>query len=163
MLSCTAAQPEHLFTTYFVNTKFPTIEETSVVSLASVASTIESPHPHTPGLWSIGLKSECEHQTMQLKSINGGAALEGSTMTEDLPLGARDLEKLQRWVPKKEMELLIEICERAQRDPDLMRPALLLCAAYAERVARMLDQDPFPSVSRKIADRLNQLRVKNGL
>jgi hypothetical protein len=61
------------------------------------------------------------------------------------------------------MELLIEICERAQRDPDLMRPALLLCAAYGESVARMLDQDPFPSVNRKIADRLSQLRAKNGL
>ena len=74
-----------------------------------------------------------------------------------------DLEKLARWVPKKEMALLAEVCERAQRDPDLARPALLLCSAYAERVARMLNQDPFPTVTRRIAERLQQLRAKSGL
>jgi hypothetical protein len=61
-----------------------------------------------------------------------------------LPVAPNDLEKLARWVPKKEMALLIEVCVRAQRDPDLARPALLLCSAYAERIARMLDQDPIP-------------------
>jgi hypothetical protein len=80
-----------------------------------------------------------------------------------LPVTPGDLEKLARWVPKKEMALLIEICERAQHDPDLTRPALLLCSAYGERVARMLDQDPFPSVTGKIADRLRELRIENGL
>ena len=80
-----------------------------------------------------------------------------------LPVAPNDLEKLARWVPKKEMALLIEVCERAQRDPDLARPALLLCSAYAERVARMLDQDPFPTVTRRIAERLQHLRAKSGL
>ena len=37
-----------------------------------------------------------------------------------------------------EIALLIEICDRADRDPDLLRPAPLLCAAYARLVARML-------------------------
>ena len=54
----------------------------------------------------------------------------------DLPVGPADLEKLARWIPEKEMALLIEICERAKHDPDLTRPALLLCAAYGERVAK---------------------------
>ena len=80
-----------------------------------------------------------------------------------LPVAPNDLEKLARWVPKKEMALLVEVCERAQRDPDLARPALLLCSAYAERVARMLDQDPLPTVTRRIAERLQQLRAKSGL
>jgi len=104
---------------------------------------------------------------MQPNSTTGGpvsrSKLENSGQALDLPVALGDLEKLARWVPKKEMELLIEICERAQRDPDLTRPALLLCSAYGERVARMLDQDPFPSVTRKIADRLHQLRTENGL
>ena len=80
-----------------------------------------------------------------------------------LPVAPQDLEKLACWVPKKEMGLLVEVCERAQGDPDLARPALLLCSAYAERVARMLDQDPFPTLTRRIAERLQQLRVKSGL
>lgn len=74
-----------------------------------------------------------------------------------------DLEELARWIPKKEMSLLVELCERAQRDPDLARPALLLCSAYAKRVARMLDQDPCPTVTRQITERLRQLRTKGGL
>jgi len=74
-----------------------------------------------------------------------------------------DLKKLARWIPKKEMNLLVELCERAQRDPDLARPALLLCSAYAKRVARMLDQDPCPTVTRQIAERLRHLRAKGGL
>lgn len=74
-----------------------------------------------------------------------------------------DVEELARWVPKKEMALLVEICDRARRDPDLVRPALLLCSAYAERVARMLDQDPFPAVTRKLTERLRQLRAESGL
>jgi hypothetical protein len=105
---------------------------------------------------------------MQPQSTAGGPA--ASPELEDLvaldvgpPVAPDDLEKLARWVPKKEMALLVEICERAQRDPDLARPALLLCSAYAERVARMLDQDPFPTVTRRIAERLQQLRAKSGL
>jgi hypothetical protein len=81
----------------------------------------------------------------------------------DLPIAPGDLEKLARWVPKKEMALLVDICNRARRDPDLTRAALLLCSAYGERVARMLDQDPFPAVTQKIADRLQQLREQSGL
>jgi hypothetical protein len=105
---------------------------------------------------------------MQPQSTTGGPA--GSSELENraasdpgLPVASSDLEKLARWVPKKEMALLFEVCERAQRDPDLARPALLLCSAYAERVARMLDQDPFPTVTRRIAERLQQLRAKSGL
>jgi hypothetical protein len=79
------------------------------------------------------------------------------------PVGLGDLEKLARWIPKKEMALLIDICERAQHDPDLARPALLLCQAYAEIVARMLDQDPLPSFRRNIAQRLQELRFRSGL
>jgi len=74
-----------------------------------------------------------------------------------------DLEKLARWVPKKEMALLVEVCERAQRDPDLARPALLLCSSYVQSIARMLDQDPFPTITRRIAERLQRLRSKSGL
>jgi hypothetical protein len=81
----------------------------------------------------------------------------------DLPIAPADLEKLARWIPKKEMALLVDICDRARRDPDLTRTALLLCSAYGERVARMLDQDPFPAVTQKIADRLQQLREQSGL
>jgi hypothetical protein len=80
-----------------------------------------------------------------------------------LPVAPRDLEALARWVPRKEMALLVEICERAERDPDLARPALLLCSAYAKTVAQMLDQDPFPTATRQIAEGLRQLRGKNGL
>jgi predicted nicotinamide N-methyase len=80
-----------------------------------------------------------------------------------LPLVPADLDELARWVPKKEMALLIDLCERARRDPDLARPALLLCWAYGQKVARMLDQDPFPSVTRKIATRLQELASSSGL
>ena len=104
---------------------------------------------------------------MQLKSTSGtpdGQSHSGKpALPDDVPVAPGDLEKLGRWVPKKEMALLVEICERAQRDPDLTRPALLLCSAYAERVARMLDQDPFPTVTRRIADKLHRLRAENGL
>src|SRR5215468_11422770 len=88
---------------------------------------------------------------------------ESSAEGSELPITLGDLEKLARWVPEKEMALLVEICERAQRDPDLTRPALLLCSAYAKRVARMLDQDPFPTVTWQIAERLLHLRAKDGL
>jgi hypothetical protein len=81
----------------------------------------------------------------------------------DLPIAPGDLEKLARWIPNKEMTLLLEICDRARRDPDLTRPALLLCSAYAKQVARMLDQDPFPVVTQKMADRLQELRERSGL
>ena len=105
---------------------------------------------------------------MELQSTTGKSA--ASSELKELPasdpsppIAPNDLEKLARWVPKKEMALLVEVCERAQRDPDLARPALLLCSAYAERVARMLDQDPFPTVTRRISERLQQLRAKSGL
>jgi hypothetical protein len=99
---------------------------------------------------------------MQPQSTTNGPA--ASSELENLgALAPNDLEKLARWVPKKEMALLVEVCERAQGDPDLARPALLLCSAYVERVARMLDQDPFPTLTRRIAERLQQLRAKGGL
>jgi hypothetical protein len=105
---------------------------------------------------------------MQPQSTTDGPAappeLENlAALDPGLPVAPNDLEKLARWVPKKEMALLVEVCERAQRDPDLARPALLLCSAYAERIARMLDQDPFPTVTRRIAERLQELRAKSGL
>jgi hypothetical protein len=89
--------------------------------------------------------------------------LKNPTTAQPLPVASADLEALARWVPKKEMALLIDLCERARQDPDLARPALLLCSAYGQHVARMLDQDPFPSVTRKITDRLQQLRSSSGL
>src|SRR3984893_16394996 len=70
------------------------------------------------------------------------AELENPAVVSDLPVGSGDLTKLARWVPEKEMALLVEICERARRDPALARPALLLCSAYGMRAARMLDQHP---------------------
>ena len=105
---------------------------------------------------------------MQPRPTTGGPAatpeLENlAALDPGLLVAPNDLKKLARWVPKKEMALLVEICERAHRDPDLARPALLLCSAYAERVARMLDQDPFPTVQRRIAERLQELRAKTGL
>ncbi len=84
-------------------------------------------------------------------------------IASDLPVGRKELAELARWVPAKEMALLIEICDRANDDPDLLRPALLLCSAYAQRVAQMLDQDPLPTLTRKINDRLRQLREQQGL
>jgi hypothetical protein len=81
----------------------------------------------------------------------------------DLPVDRTELEKLARWVPPKEMALLIEICERARNDPDLTRPALLLSLAYIDRVARMLDQDPIPTVTERIKDQLQRLRERHGL
>ena len=83
--------------------------------------------------------------------------------SQPLPLEPADLDELARWVPKKEMALLIDLCGRARRDPDLARPALLLCWAYGQKIARMLDQDPFPSVTRRIAARLQELCSSGGL
>jgi hypothetical protein len=105
---------------------------------------------------------------MPAQSTTGGPAAlseqeDLAALEPALPFAPDDVEKLARWVPKKEMALLVEICERAQCDPDLARPALLLCSAYAQRVARMLDQDPFPTVTRRIAEQLQQLRAKSGL
>jgi hypothetical protein len=88
---------------------------------------------------------------------------ENVEIASDLPVGRKELAELARWVPTKEMALLIEICERAGSDPDLLRPALLLCSAYTHCIARMLDQDPLPTLTRKISDRLQQLREKQGL
>jgi hypothetical protein len=104
---------------------------------------------------------------MQLKSTAGEAATgpEAATarIAAHLPIDPAELEKLARWIPAKEMALLFEIFDRAGSDPDLTRPALLLWLGYAERVARMLDQDPFPTVTKKIRDRLQQLRERHGL
>ena len=86
-----------------------------------------------------------------------------SAIVTGLPIDRSELDKLARWIPTKEMALLYEIFDRARSDPDLTRPALLLCLAYAERVARMLDQDPFPTVTKKIKGCLDQLRQRHGL
>ena len=80
-----------------------------------------------------------------------------SAIVTGLPIDRSELEKLARRIPAKEMAPLFEIVDRARSDPDLTRPALLLCSAYAERVARMLDQDPLPTVTRRIKDRLAPL------
>jgi hypothetical protein len=103
---------------------------------------------------------------MQLRSTRSEAAApEAGTarIAAGLPINRVELEKLARWIPEKEMALLFEIFDRARNDPDLTRPALLLCSAYAERVARMLDQDPLPTVTKRIKDRLEELREKHGL
>lgn len=104
---------------------------------------------------------------MQPRSNAGAPAgqpgLENTATAADLTIAPGDLDKLARWVPPKEMALLAEVCERAQADPDLLRPALLLCSAYAERIARMLDQDPFPTVTHQFAMQLQRLRARNGL
>ncbi len=104
---------------------------------------------------------------MQLGSTTGEAATEpeaeNTPIAEGFPVDRAELEKLARWIPAKEMALLVEIHERARSDPDLTRPALLLCQAYAKRIARMLDQDPLPTVTKNIKDRLRQLRDRNGL
>jgi hypothetical protein len=84
-------------------------------------------------------------------------------LATDLPIGPSDLDELARWIPRKEMLLLVELFERARDDPELARPALLLYSAYGERIARMLDQDPFPKVTQSIARRLQQLRAATGL
>jgi hypothetical protein len=81
----------------------------------------------------------------------------------DLPIDREELEKLTRWIPAKETALLFEIFDRAHSDPALTRPALLLCQAYAERVARMLDQDPLPTMTERIKVGLDKLREKHGL
>ena len=81
----------------------------------------------------------------------------------DLPIDPTELAKLSRWIPPKEMALLIEICGRARSDPDLTRPALLLCRAYIDRVSRMLDQDPIPTVTERIKGQLQRLRERHGL
>ena len=90
-------------------------------------------------------------------------ASQGRTLAADLPIDPSDLDKLARWIPQKELALLVEVCDRARRDPDLARPALLLYSAYGERIARMLDQDPLPTATQNIAQRLQQLRAETGL
>jgi hypothetical protein len=104
---------------------------------------------------------------MQLRpaeaEVAKGVKTASVTTPADLPVDRTELEKLARWVPPKEMALLIEICERARGDPDLIRPALLLCLAYIDRVARMLDQDPIPTVTEGIRDKLQRLRERHGL
>jgi hypothetical protein len=104
---------------------------------------------------------------MQLRPTVGEAGItsapRNNTIAAGLSIERAELDKVARWIPEKEMALLLEIFERAQCDPDLTRPALLLCLAYAERVARMLDQDPFPTLTIRIRDRLEQLRQRHGL
>jgi hypothetical protein len=103
---------------------------------------------------------------MQLRSTRTetlAPEAETARVVAGLPIDRTELEKLARWIPAKEMALLFEIFDRARSDPDLTRPALLLCSAYAERVARMLDQDPFPTVTNRIKDRLEQFRERHGL
>ena len=101
---------------------------------------------------------------MQLRpEVAKGVKTASVTSPADLPVDRTELEKLARWLPPKEMALLIEICERARSDPDLTRPALLLCLAYIDRVARMLDQDPIPTVTERIRDKLRRLRERHGL
>jgi len=104
---------------------------------------------------------------MQLRSRAAKAGMnfeaENSAVVTGLPIDRSELEKLAGWIPAKELALLYEIFDRARSDPDLTRPALLLCSAYAERVAVMLDQNPFPTVTKEIEDRLDQLRQKHGL
>ena len=104
---------------------------------------------------------------MQVRPAANEAARESQTANimspADLPVDRTELEKLARWIPPKEMALLIEICERARSDPDLTRPALLLCLAYIDRVARMLDQDPIPTVTERIEGQLQRLRERQGL
>ena len=104
---------------------------------------------------------------MQLRpaeaEVAKGVKTASVTTPPDLPVDRTELEKLARWVPLKEMALLIEICERARGDPDLTRPALLLCLAYIDRVARMLDQDPIPTVTERIKDKLQRLRERHGI
>ena len=98
-------------------------------------------------------------------TAQAGAASEASdsVTAAGLSVDRADIEKLARWVPAKEMALLFEIFDRGRRDPDLVRPALLLWSAYAERVARMLDQDPLPTVTKRIKLCLEELREKHGL
>jgi len=100
---------------------------------------------------------------MPFKSSTGEAANSAANSVATVAVAPDDLAALGRWLPNKEMALLVEICERAREDPDLLRPALLLSLAYAESVARMLDQDPIPTVTRRIRDGLQQLREKSGL
>ena len=104
---------------------------------------------------------------MQLRSTPAKAGMnfeaENSAIATGLPIDRSELEKLARWIPAKEMALVYEIFDRARSDPDLTRPALLLCSAYAEKVARMLDQDPLPTVTRRIKNRLEELREQHGL
>ena len=103
---------------------------------------------------------------MQLRSTRSEAAAPEAgpaRIAAALPIDRAEIEKLARWIPAKEMALLYEIFDRARSDPDLTRPALLLCSAYAERVARMLDQDPLPTVTKRIKDRLEELRERHGL
>jgi hypothetical protein len=106
-------------------------------------------------------------KAMQPKSTAGEAATAPQNgmarITSVLPVDRAELGKLARWVPAKETALLLEIFDRAERDPDLTRPAMLLCLAYSERVARMLDQDPLPTLTKKIRDCLQQLRERHGL
>ena len=104
---------------------------------------------------------------MQLRSRAAEAGMNfeaaNSAIVTGLPIDRSELDKLARWIPAKEMALLYEIFDRARSDPDLTRPALLLCSAYAEKVARMLDQDPLPTVTRRIKNRLEELREEHGL
>jgi hypothetical protein len=127
---------------YLLKRRVGRLNSRDIVSTDRVARTRDRAGPKVGG----------EHSAMQFKSTDRRPAREPgwrSAIPSDLPVGPSDLEELGRWLPKKEMELLIEICERAQCDSDLVRPALLLCLAYAQKVTRMLDQDPFQALPTK--------------
>ena len=104
---------------------------------------------------------------MQLRSTTGEPRMNSETgnsaIAAGLPIDPAELEKLARWTPAREMTLLFEIFDRAQSDPALTRAALLLFSAYAEKIARMLDQDPLPTVTKRIKDHLEKLRERQGL
>ena len=102
---------------------------------------------------------------MRLRAAKAGMNFEAgnSAIVTGLPIDRSELEKLARWIPAKEMALLYEIFDRARSDPDLTRPALLLCSANDERVAGMQDQDPLYTITRRINDRLELLPERHSL
>ena len=96
---------------------------------------------------------------MRLRAAKAGMNFEAgnSAIVTGLPIDRSELEKLARRIPAKEMAPLFEIVDRARSDPDLTRPALLLCSAYDERIARMQDQDLLYTITGRIKDRLEPL------
>jgi hypothetical protein len=93
---------------------------------------------------------------LRLRAAKAGMNFEAgnSAIVTGLPIDRSELEKLARRIPAKEMAPLFEIVDRARSDPDLTRPALLLCSAYDER---MQDQDLLYTITRRIKDRLEPL------
>jgi hypothetical protein len=97
------------------------------------------------------------------RSMGDTSADAGDNLAAKLLAAPDGLAAMARWVPPAEMALLTEICERARREPALLRPALLLSLGYAKKVARLLDQDPLPRLSEEIEAGLRRLREKDGL